>query len=308
MCIRIRRAFTLVELLVVIAIIGILVALLLPAVQAAREAGRRSQCSNNLKQWALAMHNYADIYRGQLPAGMISAGGMPGMQRHTWVVSVFAQMEQTALFNQYDFKQPFYLPPHIVQNANTGLLYTSFPALYCPSDRGDGKWQGDTYWRTRGNYVVSFGNTRTTGPTSVGVFALNKFQGLARITDGTSNTLLMAELLMAHADNVWDCRGDIHNDDDGAFFSTANTPNSGVDACAICTPTAGILRPPPCQATGNRFDGSSNAAAVSARSNHPGGVQVALADGSVRFISNTIAVATWQAMGSSGGGEAVEVP
>ena len=303
-----RRAFTLVELLVVIAIIGILVALLLPAVQAAREAGRRSQCTNNLKQWALAMHNYADTYRGQFPAAMISGGGMPGMQRHTWVISVMPQIEQTALFQAYRHDIPFHEPPNIVQSSETGLLYRGFAGMYCPSDRGNGVWKGDNYWRARGNYVVNLGNTRTTGVSRQGAFGFNRFQTMASITDGTSNTLMMAEIIMAHADNVWDCRGDVHNDDDGAFFSTANTPNAGVDACLICTPTAGVTRPPPCQSTGNRFDGSANAAAVSARSNHPGGVIAALADGSVRFFPNTVSATVWQALGSANGGEAFEMP
>jgi prepilin-type processing-associated H-X9-DG protein len=115
-------------------------------------------------------------------------------------------------------------------------------------------------------------------------------------------------LIMAAKDNAWDCRGDIHNDDDGAFFSTANTPNAGVDLCVICTPDPTVTSPPTCSQTGSRFNGTSNAAAVSARSKHPGGAQVALADGSVRFVPNTVSLGVWRAMGSSQGGETVELP
>ena len=303
-----RTGFTLVELLVVIAIIGILVALLLPAVQAAREAGRRSQCANNLKQWCLGMHNYVDTNRGSFPAGMVSGGGMPGGSvRHTWVCSMLAQIEQTAIYNKYVQTTPFHDPPNTVNGTFNGLLYNSFPTLYCPSDRGDGKWAGDNYFRSRGNYVVNFGNTWVGSSGASAPFSFNKFERLSGITDGTSNTMLMAELIMAANDNSWDCRGDVHNDDDGAFFSTANTPNSGVDQCVICVPTVSTS-PPPCSQTGSRFNNSTNAAAVSARSKHPGGVQVALADGSVRFVPNTVALVVWRAMGSTQGGETAELP
>jgi len=304
---RSRLGFTLVELLVVIAIIGILVALLLPAVQAARESGRRSSCINNQKQGALAMHNYHDLYK-YLPCGMMQGGGMPGMRRHTWVISIAPQLEQSALFNLYNHSIPFHDPPNIVQNSTAGLLNGTVEIQYCPSDRGRGYWRGDTYWRSRGNYVVNFGHTRTTGAAATAPFALNKFYAMSRFQDGTSNTLLSGEVLMAHIDNVWDCRGDFHNDDDGAFFSTANTPNAGVDACLICVPSPGILKPPTCQQTSSRFNGTSTASAVSLRSNHPGGVVASLGDGSIRFFSNTIDAATWQALGSADGGIAVSVP
>ena len=302
-----RRAFTLVELLVVIAIIGILVSLLLPAVQAAREAARRTQCINTLKQWALAIHNYHDVHKS-LPCGMMQANALPGIKRHTWVIGVMAQMEQTAIYEKFDHNIGYWESPNIVQNSTTGLMYTSIPAYYCPSDRGNGKWQGDTYWRSRANYVANFGNTRTTGTAATAPFVFNKYKGFNSITDGLSNTLLLGEIIMAHRDDVWDCRGDVHNDDDGSFFSTANTPNTGVDACNICTTSAGVRYPPPCTNQANRFNGSATASAVSTRSLHPGGAVVTGADGSVKFVSNTIDTNTWQAMGSSQGGEPASTP
>src|SRR5438132_3388859 len=105
-----RLAFTLVELLVVIAIIGVLVALLLPAVQSAREASRRMQCTNNVKQWVLAMHNYADT-NGALPYGPRE---IPTTNRHSWVPQLWPYIEQPGLFSQYTFSVGFYLPPNTV--------------------------------------------------------------------------------------------------------------------------------------------------------------------------------------------------
>jgi prepilin-type N-terminal cleavage/methylation domain-containing protein len=296
----IRRAFTLVELLVVIAIIGILIAMLLPAVQAAREAARRSQCSNHLKQWGLAMHNYHDI-QGSLPIGMAST------PRHTWVISVLPHMEQSATYNAYDQKVGFWQPPNTVYGAATGLLNVQIPTYFCPSNR-TGYWRGDPYWRSRGNYVVNFGNTRVTGSGASAPFGFDWSARMADLTDGLSNTLLLAEVVMAARDDQWDCRGDIHNDDDGAFFATVNTPNSGIDFCVICTPST-TVDPPPCATapwTWPRFNNSATSPAVSSRSMHPGGVQALLGDGSVRFVSSTVALNVWQAQGSSQGGESLQ--
>src|SRR5687767_6993146 len=120
-----RQAFTLVELLVVIAIIGVLVALLLPAVQAAREASRRMQCSNNLKQIALALHNYHDVHKTFPPAYIPDADGKP---MHSWRVLILPYIEQQPLFTQYDFNEPWNGPN------NSRLANISIPVYHCPSE------------------------------------------------------------------------------------------------------------------------------------------------------------------------------
>ncbi len=288
------RGFTLVELLVVIAIIGILVALLLPAVQAAREAARRMDCTNRLKQWALAMHNHHDTYR-KFPHGATNS------PRHTWVVHLWAFMEQNALASQYDLQQHFYLNtprPHIIQNSTTGLCAQFTDAYFCPSDGGPRYWKGDAYWRTRGNYVANFGLAGASGSAASAPFARNAREyKMTDITDGLSNTLFFAEILMAQEGN-WDSRGDIMNDDGpGCAFMTNNTPNSGIDSPQFCLNTAPN---PPCATSGTIH--------IAARSRHPGGVNVALADGSVRFAANTVAAAIWRAAGSSQGGESTQLP
>ena len=111
---RSRLAFTLVELLVVIAIIGVLVALLLPAVQSAREASRRTQCTNHLRQWTLAMHNYNDT-NGALPYGPRE---VPSTRRHSWVPALWPYVEQKGIYDQYSWDVGFYLPPNTIGGGN----------------------------------------------------------------------------------------------------------------------------------------------------------------------------------------------
>lgn len=287
-----RRAFTLVELLVVIAIIGILVALLLPAVQAAREAARRTQCNNNLKQWGLAFQNHADVYQN-FPVGSQQS------PRRTWIITMWPFIEQNNLFEQYDLNKHFYEAPHINQNATTGLCTQMIPAYFCPSDGGKRLWQGDAYWRSRGNYVVNFGDTSATaGSTAASApFRNNGQLGFNNLTDGTSNTMMISEIIMAQESHN-DSRGDFVNDDvTGTWFSTNSTPNSGVDSIRVCVNTAPN---PPCD--------TASPKKMSARGRHPGGVNAGLADGSVRFITNTIDSNTYKAIGTSQGGEAVSPP
>jgi prepilin-type N-terminal cleavage/methylation domain-containing protein/prepilin-type processing-associated H-X9-DG protein len=290
---RSRGGFTLVELLVVIAIIGILVALLLPAVQAAREAARRSQCINNLKQWGLAMQNYHDVQKS-LPRG---AANSP--RRQTWTPSLWPFIEQPALYDAYDFNKHFYESPNIVQNTENGVLAKRIPAYYCPSDRRDAMMKGDAYWRTRGNYAVNAGNVAATGSANSAPFQFNAWKGFSDITDGLSQTMLMAEVLGPGADTINDHRADVHNDDGGAMVMTVNTPNSGLDSCKSPYCVTGIPNMP-CN--------TSSPVQFVARSRHPGGVNVAKIDGSVQFVSNTTALTVWQAMGSSQGGEVYQTP
>src|SRR5438309_8362548 len=125
------QAFTLVELLVVIAIIGVLVALLLPAVQSAREASRRMQCTSQVKQWVLAMHNYHDTNL-VLPYGPREA---PTTNRHSWVPALWPYIEQQALYSQYTFSVGFYLPPNTTaQSTLTGPTGQRVKIYYCASD------------------------------------------------------------------------------------------------------------------------------------------------------------------------------
>ena len=338
-------AFTLVELLVVIAIIGVLIALLLPAVQAAREAARRMQCTNHLKQWALGMHNYADVNAGVLPYGSSGWGGHYGEEindtdkfvtiipsnynesgihlfRHTYVPRVWPFIEQTVLASQYSLALP-HPGRHFFDGENQPSCQVAVPIYYCPSDRPGARYQ-DEWERAMGNYMLNFGNDYFWQPYSSGTtpnqrpwkhadwngapFGFYIVVPLAEITDGLSNTLLMSEVrigLQAGTRNVggneaYDLRGDILNDDDpGPAFMTITGPNSSTPDRCWCFEQETA----PCI---NIEDGDD--AFQAARSRHPGGVNAAMADGSVRFYTNSISLSTWQALGSAYGGETVSPP
>ena len=202
---------------------GIPIALLLPAVQAAREAARRSQCSNNLKQLALAMHNYHDTYKCFPPAYIADENGNP---MHSWRVLILPFVEQQALYQMYDFDQPWDSP------ANLRLAQTVIPAYQCPSD--------PTAVGPETSYVMIVGPGTLfegTEPTS-----------MREITDGTSNTIMLVEVTGA-----------------GINWSEPRDLNLGQIALQINRPGG--------QGMGSR---------------HPGGMNVAFCDGSVRFISETI--------------------
>jgi prepilin-type N-terminal cleavage/methylation domain-containing protein/prepilin-type processing-associated H-X9-DG protein len=304
---RSRRGFTLIELLVVIAIIAILIGLLLPAVQKVREAAARMKCSNNLKQWGLAMHGYHDVI-GALPEGNRNN------PRRVWAVYTWPYVEQGNHYVQFNQAVHFYQAPNTVTSTTNGIYAKTAPLYYCPSDRVDALWQGDIYWRARGSYVINWGNQAVpinngdalqSASLGVGPFGYEdnaspnrpRVTKLTSITDGTSNTLLMSEVIMAAADNNYDIRGDFLNDDRPCTqFMTINTPNSGTDVTPYCL-NNGIN--PPCTTAG-----SANSY-KSARSKHSGGVNVLLGDGSIRFVQNSITLTTWRALGSMNGGEVI---
>jgi prepilin-type N-terminal cleavage/methylation domain-containing protein/prepilin-type processing-associated H-X9-DG protein len=327
-----RRAFTLIELLVVIAIIAVLIALLLPAVQAAREAARRIQCTNNLKQLGLAMHNYHDTL-GSFPIGRMGtnytypATVTNNANRRTWALSAMAFIEQVNLYNAANFAVSFF-DPH-----NQTVRMTYVGAFHCPSDPNTNLIEGGSpsgltgKERYKSNYMANWGNTHFTqadtpngtggknwnfpdpfiGPLGDTVpfggapFAGNVARNISSITDGASNTLLMAEVIIgadAADGKTLDIRGDFYNDDQNcAVFMAYTAPNSKTpDQLGYCSP--GGLNPP-CIKVPNTKTATFNAA----RSYHRGGVNATLADGSVRYFKDTINLPVWRALSTTRGGE-----
>jgi prepilin-type N-terminal cleavage/methylation domain-containing protein/prepilin-type processing-associated H-X9-DG protein len=301
--VRLRAAFTLIELLVVIAVIAILIALLVPAVQKVRAAAARAQCQNNLKQWGLSILNYEGVMKA-LPPGATSN------PRHSFVIHLWPYFEADTLANAYDPKLGFYQPPNIVQKSLTGVCAQLVPMYFCPSDRPGAYWQGDVYWRARGNYLVNWGPITqawtTKPPPAQAPFgwindnpALPQKVRIGDILDGTSSTLMMSEIIMALHDADFDTRGDFLNNDPNYMtfeFMTINTPNGGADRMSTCIMNGDPLMP--CVK-------NSTFMHQAARSRHPGGVNAVFCDGSVQFISDGITLDTWQALSTMNGGEPV---
>jgi prepilin-type N-terminal cleavage/methylation domain-containing protein/prepilin-type processing-associated H-X9-DG protein len=388
------EGFTLVELLVVIAIIGILIALLLPAVQAAREAARRAQCTNNLKQLGLACHNYHDTYKA-FPVGCYN------MAWGTWLTQVMPFVEQGAAASKWNpnvmyvrtiatdpstgqtYGDPFTILSSnpvaavdvdngtwLAQN-NRNISATRFDFLTCPSGQavditfgapipgfpasGIRKtnyvcnvgntgmrtaWYGGSFFADNGGNgciysgMTYLGHTVTYGgaPFFIGGKSASYPEGapggaynppaygIRDITDGTSNSLLASETIQANcktiaellpADLSFDLRG-LGYWYGGTCFMTFLTPNSS--APDVMEQGGGSLPIRYCESTKNprhpcvTQDTNNPMITVAARSEHPGGVNAAMCDGSVRFVSDSIQWSTWQAMGTTHNGEVFELP
>jgi len=318
-----RRAFTIVELLVVVAIIGTLMGLLLPAVQVAREAARRSQCSNNMKQYALGMQNYHDA-QGVLPLGT----SYWQCTNVSWLPVLWPYIELNDLASRFKYNQMFASSPNIGSASQKLPLSLPISLYYCPSDRPNAV-QVDA-WNTviaRSNYMTNGTALVRSGVTHRGPF-VTYFNGaksdcagsgwvsfeprgykgkeatrFKNITDGLSKTLIMSEQNLAPTDG-YDVRGQTAIS--YGFDTSYATPNSSFDRVASWyNPSTGADRvcldlPPnlPCQATGSVFS-------FVARSKHSGGVQAAFCDGAVRFMSDSVELSVWQAAGTVSGGEAL---
>jgi prepilin-type N-terminal cleavage/methylation domain-containing protein len=315
-----RLAFTLVELLVVIAIIGVLVALLLPAVQAARESARRSKCVNNLKQIGVAVHNYEITFR-TFPIGAYDCC------YGTWLLSSLPYIEQDSLYTQYvrpgameGFGGASGADIRYGTAVNLPVTRTQIATYTCPSDTKSaslGIISGVTFH----NYVANYGNTVRGRLDSQGVIyggapfilVINpvKVPGFvtdqkfprcvkfADVTDGLSNTLMFSETVQGKG-------GDLRGFGwwgGGSHFETFLSPNSPLPDRTEQSCTPAVRLNPPCV---NRVVGDANLEeTIAARSRHPVGVHAANCDGSTRFVSNNIDLPTWRGLGTAFAGDTI---
>ena len=322
-----RPAFTLVELLVVIAIIGVLVALLLPAIQAAREAARRAQCQNNLKQVALASLNYASAHSGELPPGGVTNGPCCSTRSdESWSIMILPYLELQNLYDQYDLKS------HNISYANLKVLQTIVPAFLCPSDEETDVLErpesgpGKNVKMARGSYRAntgrcgdpptgwwdSPGQTSALNPSWAGPFHAfgtppkgfyenaNSVATLRQITDGLSNTLFFGEMTSraTSSGNVRLVNATVRRRTFWAYTYTSYNKS-----CVVPQTRTLLVDFGRCVEVGG--PGGSNPCKRAWGSLHPGGLLFTFGDGSVRFIQTSIDMQVFASMATMAGEEVV---
>jgi len=338
---RLRRGFTLIELLVVIAIIAILIGLLLPAVQKVREAAARMSCSNNLKQLSLGLHNYHDQNQASLPPGVImtSYGDDPYQSNigPNWAVLILPFIEQGNIYTQNSAAIQLWmnptqagLPSAAWAAGTIPLRSTEIKTFRCPSDQATtlctrNLAAAGTNW-ARGNYAANFGphyhyGSRINGGSSsggpwgypgagpftvvAGVGAKRQSMGIAQIPDGSSNTILVAEVL-----------GGINADDPRGVWAFGLAGSSAIVShadgdCILPNDKAGTtsgcsddIRDAPDMPLLNLSNWTScNSNQATSRSRHSGGVMAAMGDGGVRFIRNSISQQQWWIINAANDGQ-----
>jgi prepilin-type processing-associated H-X9-DG protein len=339
----------LIELLVVIAIIALLIGLLLPAIQKVRESAARMKCQNNLKQLALAMHNYQEANNVLPDGGTYHWSG-------NWMVTILPYIEQLALYRKFSGYGES-LSSGTPVTTNTAVTRQQIALCTCPSDTPAFPAGHTVYGLSYHNYAVNFGDTATgdnewsdlmdvevsfASPYSPhgtftyhgSPFRFNNPQRITDITDGTSTTLMLAEVVQGQGTTVvagttvLDARGLIWWGPAGGFNTSLlpNDPAGDLVNHADCLPTppnppaftfqlgtttygcgvnsSGVSLQDNTMSLNGQGAGAQGAVrAFAARSRHTGGVNVSLCDGSVRFVSNHIAPSTWAGLGTSQGNE-----
>ncbi len=310
------RGFTLVELLVVITIIGILIALLLPAVQAAREAARRAQCSNNVKQIGLALHNYITALNKLPPASIpmdipgtydMWEQARSGQHGTSWMLHLLPYMEQSAVYDRWDFKT------NVLGNAQ--LAQTNIPGFYCPSRRNEVRskdiplmfeqWTaggtdyggcmgwGNCFWDDHdGDFVAPCDHhfssknqwSNSNGFITGGIFSPWLCAGLEAVTDGTSNTIFVGEMQR------------VHGTEPGPSNECTRTSHDGWAVAGVST------------LFNVQFGEINNTHYEHPGSEHPGGANFGMGDGSVQFLSENIDSTLLRALSTFDGGEVTSGP